>query len=107
LLPVFVGQGRIASIRSIRSADTVHQDVDSAPLAKDAVGELLYSGRTPQVSLNEEGGSLPVGQRRSGCRGDLCPGQKKAVHHGFASAFGSPRYQDSHILELFCIDRKG
>jgi hypothetical protein len=48
LLPVFVGQGRIASIRSIRSADTVHQDVDPAPLAKDTIGKLLYSCRTPQ-----------------------------------------------------------
>src|SRR6266851_3885951 len=62
LLPVFVGQGRIASIRSIRSADTVHQDVDSAQLAKDTVGELLYSGRTPQVSLNEKRRSLLFGQ---------------------------------------------
>src|SRR5882757_4227449 len=58
LLPVFVGQGRIASIRGIRSTDTVHQDVDSAPRAKDTVGKQLYAGRTPQVRLNEKRRSL-------------------------------------------------
>src|SRR5690349_14149448 len=74
LLPVFVGERRIATIRRIRSADTVDQDVDSAPFAKDTVGELLYARRTPQVSLNEERGSLIFGQRRAGCRGHLRPG---------------------------------
>src|ERR1700731_4434881 len=63
LLPVFVGQCRVPSIGGIRSADTVHQDIDSAPLAKDPAGKLLYSGRTPQVSLYEKRRSLIFGQR--------------------------------------------
>jgi hypothetical protein len=37
----------------------------------------------------------------------LRPGQKKAAHHGFASAFGSTRYQDPRIFELFSVDMKG
>src|ERR1700757_2268154 len=106
LLPVFVGQGRIASIRSIRSADTVHQDVDPAPLAKDTIGKLLYPGRTPQVRLNEKRGPLTFGQRGAGGRGDLRSRQKKAAYHGLTGAFGSTRHQDPPIFELLWVGRK-
>ena len=98
LLPVFVGQGRIASIRSIRSADTVHQDVDPAPLAKDTIGKLLYPGRASQIGLNEKRGPLIFGQWRSSSRCHLRPRQKKAAYHRFAGTFGSTRNQDRLFL---------
>src|SRR5258708_11622037 len=100
ILPVLIGEHLESARLGIRGTEIIHQNVDPAPLAFNAINHLGDSGERAEVGLyKQKRGVIDRGRSsRSGCNQGTA--QLKALHGGGADALGTPGNQDALAFEL-------
>ena len=100
LLPVIVRQCGETAVGSVRSADAVDENIDAAPLLRDAVNDGLHTFGCADVRLHEHRWLLVL--RKRGARGsrDRGAAQGEPAHDGFSHALRATGHQHPLAFEL-------
>src|ERR1700746_1846509 len=91
-LPIVVCKSPESPMRSLRSAKTVHENIQPMPLLLDAVDNLLDTLCRADVCLHEQGWVLFLRQWGA-CRGcDRRTAQQEAAHDRLSHSLGAASY---------------
>src|SRR5690349_24971021 len=88
-LPIIVRKCLESTIRSLRSAKTVHENIQPMPLLLDAVDNLLDTVWSADVCLHEQRWVLSLRQWGACRRCDRRAAQKEATHDRLSHSLGA------------------
>src|SRR6201993_2935973 len=91
-LPVVVRKCPKSTIRSLRSAKTVHENIQPMPLLLDALDNLLDTLSSADICLHEQGWVLSLRQWGACRRCDRCTAQQEAAHDRLSHSLGAASY---------------
>src|SRR6201998_2863508 len=105
-LPVFVGEHLESACFCFRSADIIHQDVESTPLSLNAIDDVLDTASRSDIRLYKESGILAVSCPRSRGGGHRGTAQCKAACNRFPDTLRATGHQNAFTFELTAKNAK-
>src|ERR1700757_4207708 len=91
-LPILVRKCPESTIRSVRSAKTVHENIQPKPLLLDVLDNLLDPLCSADVCLHEQGWVLSLTQRGACRRCDRRTAQQEAAYDRLSHSLGAASY---------------
>src|SRR6202035_4902314 len=99
-LPVLVGEHFESACFCFRSADIIHQDVESTPLSLKAIDDVLDSAGRSDIRLYKEKRILAVSCLRSRGSGPRGAAQCKAASNRFPYTLRATGHKNTFAFEL-------
>src|ERR1700719_350357 len=99
-LPVLVGEHLESACFCFRSADIIHQDVESTPLSLNAIDDVLDTTSRSDIRLYKESRILAVSCLRSRGGGHRGTAQCKAACNRFPYPLRATGYENTLAFEL-------
>src|SRR5690242_4299092 len=99
-LPVLVGEHLDSACFCFRSADIIHQDVESTPLSLNAIDDVLDTTGRSDICLYEESRILAVSCLRSRSGGHRGTAQCKATCNRFPYSLRATGHKNALAFEL-------
>src|SRR5216684_904294 len=105
-LPVLVGEHLESASFCFRSADIIHQDVESIPLSLNAIDDVLDTMGRSDIRLYKESRILAVSCLRSRGGGHRGTAQCKAACNRFPDTLRATGHENTLAFELTAQNRK-
>src|ERR1700746_128357 len=105
-LPVLVREDLESACFCFRSADIIHQDVESTPLSLNAIDDVLDITGRADIGLYKESRILVVGCLRSGGGGHRGTAQCKAAYNRFPYTLRATGHENTLTFELIAKNGK-
>src|ERR1700719_2500866 len=106
-LPVLVGEHFESACFCFRSADIIHQDVESTPLSLNAIDDVLDTTGRSDIRLYKESRVLAVSRLRSRGGGQRGTAQCKAECNRFPYSLRATGHKNTLAFELTAKNGKG